>query len=224
MRLSAQLGSKPECQATTATMACSLDCRHDDKESTMSRPVFPFHTDDISSLARSLVKQWADASTPPGHVQMLNMLARAAGYQNFQHFRESAEAVVSAPSAAPPPLTSPRLVAGKMVAPANAQRLLRHFDAQGRLLRWPGKFSEQLPVLWTVWARLPARQDMTEREVNDYIRQGEVFGDHVLLRRELVNYRLLERTPDGARYRRLEQAPPADVRELMQRCRQRAAA
>ncbi|MDN3575674.1 DUF2087 domain-containing protein [Chitinimonas viridis] len=195
----------------------------------MSRPVFPFHADDISSLARSLVKQWADVSTPPGHLQMLNMLARAAGYQNFQHFRESAEAVVSppdaaAPDASAPPLTGPRLVAGKMVAPANTQRLLRHFDEQGRLLRWPGKFSEQLPVLWTVWARLPARQDMTEREVNDYIRQGEAFGDHVLLRRELVNYRLLERTPDGARYRRLEQAPPADVRELMQLCRQRAAA
>ncbi|MDK2126951.1 DUF2087 domain-containing protein [Parachitinimonas caeni] len=171
----------------------------------MSRTAYPFHSDDISLLARSLVKQWAEQTEPPGHVQMLNMLARAVGYQNFQHFRSEAEAR-PAIQLAPPPLVES---AEPPSIGAAARKLLRHFDEHGRLHRWPSKFSEQGPCLWPIWARIPAHRTMTEREVNEYIKLGEVLGDHVLLRRELVNYKLLERTLDGREYRRLEQAPSA---------------
>jgi hypothetical protein len=118
------------------------------------------------------------------------------------------------PAAAPP-------APGKPASTAN--RLLRHFDEQGRLMRWPGKFSEQLPCLWTVWARIPARQDMSEREVNDFIKLGESFGDHVLLRRELVNYQLVQRTLDGRVYRRVEQALPVEVQPLVREALSRSA-
>jgi hypothetical protein len=175
----------------------------------MSRPVFPFHAPDVAALARSLTKQWVEQPAPPSHVQMLNMLARAIGHANFQAFRAAAEAT---PAATP-------LSAADATLPAkpglSTQRLLRHFDEQGRLMRWPSKFSEQLPCIWTVWARIPARQDMSEREVNDFIKRGESFGDHVLLRRELVNYKLLERTPDGRVYRRIEQPLPRHILPLV---------
>ncbi|GAB3267368.1 DUF2087 domain-containing protein [Chitinimonas naiadis] len=198
----------------------------------MSRPVFPFHADDISILARSLCKQWQDQDTPPGHVQMLNMLARAVGYQNFQHFRDQVEAAPASPTTLALPddatLTEPdhaaQRAAEARLGPVESKRLLRHFDAQGRLQRWPGKFSEQLPILWTLWARIPARRDFSEREINDYIREGESFGDHVLLRRELVNYKLLARTLDGRVYRRVEQPLPPALAELVHTVLGKAAA
>ena len=53
----------------------------------MPRTFLPFAVDDISALARSLRDQLAARTEPPGHVEMLNMLARAAGDRNFQQFR-----------------------------------------------------------------------------------------------------------------------------------------
>lgn len=190
----------------------------------MSRPVFPFHAPDISALARSLCKQWAEQPQAPSHVQMLNMLARALGQQNFQQFRANAE---SAPLAPALPLLEPDYAAKRAAsAPPSAndiRRLLRHFDAQGRMLRWPGKFSEQLPCIWTVWARIPAKREMSERAINEYIKLGECFGDHVLLRRELVNYQLLARTADGKVYRRIEQPVPDAILPLLRAVLGRAA-
>src|SRR4051812_25392358 len=48
---------------------------NEDKQ--MTRPVFPFHATDISQLARSLQKQMTDCGHLPGHLELLNMLARA---------------------------------------------------------------------------------------------------------------------------------------------------
>ena len=56
----------------------------------MPRTFLPFAVDDISALARSLRAQLAARTDPPGHVDMLNMLARAAGSRNFQQFRARA--------------------------------------------------------------------------------------------------------------------------------------
>ena len=46
----------------------------------MSRPALPFASGDISALARALERQIAAHDGPPGHVEMLNMLARAGGF------------------------------------------------------------------------------------------------------------------------------------------------
>ncbi|MDH0342602.1 DUF2087 domain-containing protein [Chromobacterium haemolyticum] len=163
----------------------------------MSRTLYPFYCSDISALARSLKQQWAQESAPPSHVHILNMLARSAGFQNFQHWR--AECERPAPSAA---------------LSAETTRLLRHYDAEGRLTRWPKKFSEQRLCLWVLWAGLPQGGQWSEPEVNALIRAGEVFGDHVLLRRELVEQGLLGRTPDCRRYWRVERQLTAEAGEL----------
>lgn len=184
----------------------------------MSRPVFPYHAPDISALARSLstqlAKQWAEHAQPPSHVQLLNMLARAVGQQNFQQFRAQAPATPSPvlPSIAADPAA--KRAAQVQLPAGDVLRLLRHFDAQGRLLRWPGKFSEQLPCLWVVCRQIPAQREMSERAINEYIKRAECFGDHVLLRRELVNYGLLTRTTDGKVYHRIEQAVPEAIQAL----------
>ncbi|WP_293933717.1 DUF2087 domain-containing protein [Iodobacter sp.] len=166
----------------------------------MSRTTYPFYTSDISALARSLKQQWATEDAAPSHLQILNMLARAAGFSNFQHLRAAAEAPAPLPASTQSALT---------------RRLLRHFDEQGRLIHWPKKFSEQRHCLWPVWANIPAATEMTEKAANEWIKSAEAIGDHVLLRRELVNDQLITRTPDCRVYQRLEQSVPEELTEFM---------
>lgn len=50
----------------------------------MTRERHPYLHEDISLLAKSLRKQLANRDQPPGHLEFLNMLARAAGQENYQ--------------------------------------------------------------------------------------------------------------------------------------------
>ncbi|WP_268902877.1 hypothetical protein [Paragemmobacter aquarius] len=52
----------------------------------MSRQTIPLATADLSAFVRHLAGQLARNATP-GHVELINMLARAAGFRNFQHLR-----------------------------------------------------------------------------------------------------------------------------------------
>ncbi|GAA5179561.1 DUF2087 domain-containing protein [Niveibacterium umoris] len=176
----------------------------------MSRTTLPYYADDISALARSLAQQLSALDGPPGHVQVLNALARATGFRNYQSYR--AEHKRTVPTARPAPPCLP--------APKDHAQLLRFFDDSGRLLRWPTKASHRLPCVLGVWAQMPARIAMSEREVNAWIISALAFEDHVLIRRELVNHGLLARTPDGRVYRRVElPVPEAHASLVSEVCR-----
>ena|SRR5436190_18492952 len=166
----------------------------------MIRPVFPFYASDISALARSLNTQLAGCDRTPGHVELLNMLARAVGSRNFQHFRAQviAEKRLTRASEAPVPVDYVAL-----------QRLSRYFDANSRLIRWPTKFSHQEPCLWVLWSKLPPRKTVSEREMNQLLLANHRFEDPALLRREMKERKMLTRTRDGREYRRVERKPPA---------------
>jgi len=165
----------------------------------VSKTLIPFSTPDLSALARSLVRQLGEREGPPSHVDMLNLLARARGFRSYQALRASqaAERQLAEPARA------------EAVDYVLVRRLLRYFDEQGRLRSWPGKHSHRRPCLWAVWMALPPRTRMSEREVDAHIRTAASLGDHVLLRRELVDAGWLVRTPDGREYRRVEQRPDA---------------
>lgn len=171
----------------------------------VSRTPIPFHSPDVSALARALVRQLDALEQPPGHLQMLNLLARAQGFRNFQALRasEAAQARLANPVALP------------AVDYRRVEQLRRYFDAEGRLSRWPKKFSHRQLCLWVVWSRLPARQVLDEAQLNARVQAGECLGDHLLLRRELVDGGWLWRTADGRRYRRLERRPPAEAEALL---------
>lgn len=176
----------------------------------MSRPAFPFAAGDISAVARSLKDQIAQGGhTPPGHVELLNMLARAAGYRNFQHFR--AQAVAQGALDAPAEPTAPE----EPVDFVKVRRLTRYFDPAGRLLRWPSKASHQQACLWVLWARLPGGTVMDEPGINRHLTAGHLFGDYALLRRWMCDLGMVKRTTDGREYRRVEQRPPAEVLALI---------
>jgi len=165
----------------------------------MPKSVFPYYADDISAVARPLNTQLANCGHLPGHVELLNMLARAVGARNFQHFRAQLAA-------------QRRMTRGPEVDMAvdhvALQRLARYFDLDRRLLRWPTKFSHQEPCLWVLWSRLPARKILSEPEVNDLLFANHHFEDPALLRRELKERGMVTRTLDGREYRRVERKPP----------------
>ncbi len=158
----------------------------------MPRQVQQIMINDLSTFTKSLRVALQKQDDFPSHARMLSLVAKAAGYENFQHLR-AAEPAPRAPT-----------------APRSFERALRCFE-QGSMVRWPKQTSVQGLCLWVFWAQLPAKQDLTEKQVNAVLKAGHSFGDHVLLRRSLIDHRLATRTKDGKIYRRIEQAPPADA-------------
>jgi hypothetical protein len=179
----------------------------------MSRISIPFSACDISALARALHNQLAECDHTPGHVELLNMLARSTGHRNFQSLRASAitQARLDSPKPAPEPVDYVQI-----------QKLVRHFDAQGRLSSWPAKSSLQVICLWILWSKLPSRLTLTEKELNQQIRANHLFGDHALLRRELCDRGLVTRTTNGREYRRVERQPPVEALALIRHLAGRA--
>jgi hypothetical protein len=93
----------------------------------------------------------------------------------------------------------------------------RHFDGNGRLIRWPGRRGLQELCLWFLWSKLPSNTELTEREISDLLSRLHLFGDAALLRRELFDFGLVHRTRDGRQYLRIEKKPPAELGLLLRR-------
>ncbi len=174
---------------------------------------------DLSAFARTLGRALKTRSTaePPGHVELLNLIARAAGHRNVQALRASLR-----PSLRPAPAArAERAPPGPLSD--NARKALMQFDNSGRLLRWPTKFTVQKLAMWVLWTRFDARRVYTESEVNTVLKSAHVFGDHATLRRELVNHQLLARKSDCSEYRKLPARADDETRALLAawRARQR---
>jgi hypothetical protein len=175
----------------------------------MSKDIVPFVAADVSAFARALGRSLKERSepAPPGHVELLNLIARAAGHRNFQALRASAHIPPAPLAAEDRPLPLPLSDA--------ARKALLQFDSRGRLIRWPNKLSVQRLAMWVLWTLFDARRIYSEREVNTILKAAHVYGDHVTLRRELVNHKLLARESDCSRYWKLAQRPDDEVRALL---------
>ena len=175
----------------------------------MSRESLPIVLPDLSAFARALARELKDRplAEPPGHVEMLNIVARAAGHRNVQALRAAAtlpEALTAPEDLPPPPLLTP-----------NAKKALQQFDSRGRLVRWQNKFSVQVLAMWVLWTLFDAKRPYTEKEVNAVLKEANAFGDHVTLRRELINHRLLARKSDCSEYWKLPARPDDETRALL---------
>ena len=91
------------------------------------------------------------------------------------------------------------------------ERVWRCFDESGRLQRWPSKRSEQILALWIVWSQLPKGTQFSELEVNSMLAGWHDLDDHALLRRDLIDLGLMQRTPNGAIYRVANAEVPPDA-------------
>lgn len=169
----------------------------------MTKTTVPLHADELTTFTRALSRQLGETS--PSHLTLMNMIARASGYQNVQHMRSASAA-------------TRRLERHKDVRLADArsvERALHQFDAMGRLLGWPSKRAVQTLALWALWATIPARSTLQERQVNEFLSHEHQFGDPATLRRTMISCGLLTRQPDGTEYRRVEQEPPPEAKALI---------
>lgn len=82
----------------------------------------------------------------------------------------------------------------------NSENLTIFLDPQGKVLRWPKKKADQLMVLKYIQSKFDKNKRYTEKEVNGIILCWHSFNDYALLRRELYDHFLLNRTPDGKEY------------------------
>lgn len=98
-------------------------------------------------------------------------------------------------------------------ARAEQERLVGRLFADGRIARVPAKRKVRAAVLLEVVRRFEPGRVYAEREVNDVLLG--VHEDFAYLRRELVNYRYLER--EDGRYRTAARAPeraPVEHQEI----------
>jgi hypothetical protein len=184
----------------------------------MTREATPLLAPDLSLFARALGQSLKARTEPPGHVELMNLLARAAGHRNFQALKASARRPL------PKPAPDPEAVPSAPPLSANARKALTQFDARGRLVRWPHKFSVQKLAMWALWTHFDARRVYSEREVNEILKAWHCYGDHATLRRELINHRLLTRKSDCSEYRKLPARPDEEARWFLHAWRRNSAA
>ena len=92
-------------------------------------------------------------------------------------------------------------------------QILRNFlDATGKLTAFPAKRKMKLYALLYLAQKIPADTDFTEQEINGILLDWHTFADPATLRRELYDYRFLNRSRDGKVYRLAEKQPtPEDL-------------
>jgi hypothetical protein len=164
----------------------------------MARDAIPLNIPDLAAFARALRISLAKETGLPSHQAMLGHLATAAGYRNWQHLVALASPAPAAPALDPAALR-------------RAERARHVFDASGRMQHWPAQTALQALCLWVLWARLPADRSLSDPEINAALKDWCPFGDHVLVRRSLIDHRLVARSADNRIYRRIEQSPPPEA-------------
>lgn len=185
----------------------------------MTRIATALAVPDLSAFARSLARALAAHQQAhhalPSHQALLNQIARAAGFRNLQALQAAAPRSAAAAPASGRVDARPATDPTPAALSATAQKALAQFDPYGRLMRWPNKYSVQRLAMWVLWMQFDGRRVYSEREVNQVLKAWHLYGDHVTLRRELINDRLLTRKPDGSEYRKQPVRPDAEVRALL---------
>lgn len=171
----------------------------------MQKKPVPLVVGDVSRFARNLAGQLKAIEGTPSHLALLNIIARASGYRNYQHLTASRQAQERLLRQAPPESVDFRLL----------ERTLNQYCAEGKLARWPSRRAVQEICLWHLWTTLPTGRSMTEKEVNTHLNSAHRFNDAAILRRSLVGMGLVSRDADGSNYQRIKATPPPTAQALI---------
>lgn len=73
-------------------------------------------------------------------------------------------------------------------------------DGNGKIKQIPVPNRTKIPVLNYLAGKFETGCDYSEKEVNKIIDMWHTFNDYFILRRLLIDYKLLGRTSNGAKY------------------------
>lgn len=89
--------------------------------------------------------------------------------------------------------------------------ILRNFlTPEGKLTAFPAKRKMKLYTLFYLSEKFEAGREYTEQEINEVLLDWHTFADPATLRRELYDYRFLDRSRDGKSYRLADVQPKAE--------------
>lgn len=75
-----------------------------------------------------------------------------------------------------------------------------YLNAEGKLISFPSKRKLKIAAMFYIASRIDEEKEYSEKEMNDLINQMCCFHDAAVLRREMYNYRFINRTIDGKTY------------------------
>ena len=84
-------------------------------------------------------------------------------------------------------------------------------DAEGRLILLPVKRKKRILALVWLAERIPSDAVYSEREFNALLNTLHTFGDPATLRRELYDFYLINRSPNGSNYTLNPERPSAEA-------------
>jgi hypothetical protein len=76
-------------------------------------------------------------------------------------------------------------------------------DSENRITKWPSKMAMKIEVIKYMAQFFEKNITYTEKEVNAIISKHHTFNDYFMLRRGLIDYKLLARTRNGSEYWKL---------------------
>ena len=81
-----------------------------------------------------------------------------------------------------------------------SEKLKRYYDSEGKLTQYPSKRPMRIIALIKVAETFELEKKYTEKEVNEIIKASISFSDVELIRREMFQYRFINRLRDGSEY------------------------
>lgn len=80
------------------------------------------------------------------------------------------------------------------------EKVKRYYDREGKLTQYPSKRPMRIIALVRIAEKFVADKKYTEKEVNEIIKDSISFTDVELIRREMFQYKLINRLRDGSEY------------------------
>ena len=87
----------------------------------------------------------------------------------------------------------------------NEELLKSLLDGEGRIKVWPSKHARKDAAVRYLATKFEPGRIYTEKEVNEIIDRWHTFGDYFLLRRALIEMRLMVRDRRGSQYTLVKQ-------------------
>jgi hypothetical protein len=80
------------------------------------------------------------------------------------------------------------------------EKMVNFLDNEKRITRWPKRKQEKIFVLKYLQGKFERNKKYKEKEINEILSQWHLFNDFAMLRREMYNNYLINRTQDCREY------------------------